>query len=74
VCVQDNEHIPMVIDLGAHWLDGLGNALLPGSNPTAALQGVRLTQIVTRQLSPRAAHFPPLNTARQVRCRQCAVC
>lgn len=57
----------MVIDLGSHWLDGLGNAaMLPGSNPTAALQGIRLTQIVTRQLAPRAAHFPPLATARQV--------
>jgi hypothetical protein len=64
--LQDNEHIPMVIDLGSHWLDGLGNAGLPGGNPTAALQGIRLTQIVTRQLAPRATHFPPLSTARQV--------
>lgn len=64
--LQDNEHIPMVIDLGSHWLDGLANAIIPGGNPTAALQGVRLTQIVTRQLAPRAAHFPPLATARQV--------
>jgi hypothetical protein len=53
----------MVIDLGSHWLDGLG--IMPG-NPTLALQGVRLTQIVTRQLAPRAAHFPPLNTPRQI--------
>lgn len=58
----------MVIDLGSHWLDGLSNnAVMPGSNPTAMLQGVRLTQIVTRQLAPRAAHFPPLATSRQVR-------
>ena len=64
--LQDNEHIPMVIDLGSHWLDGLGNAVLGGGNPTAALQGVRLTQITTRQLSPRAAHFPPLSTSRQI--------
>jgi hypothetical protein len=28
--------------------------------------GMRLTQIVARQLSPRAAHFPPLKTYRQV--------
>jgi hypothetical protein len=66
VQMQDNEHIPMVIDLGSHWLDGFGNAIMPGGNPTAALQGVRLTQIVTRQLAPRAAHFPALATARQV--------
>jgi hypothetical protein len=58
----------MVIDLGSHWLEGIGNAGMPGTNPTAALQGVRLTQIVTRQLAPRAVHFPPLSTMRQVRC------
>jgi hypothetical protein len=58
----------MVIDLGSHWLEGIGNAGMPGTNPTAALQGVRLTQIVTRQLAPRAAHFPPLSTMRQVSC------
>jgi hypothetical protein len=34
---QDNEHIPMVVDLGSHILDGLGNALLPG-NPALTLQ------------------------------------
>jgi hypothetical protein len=59
-------HIPMVIDLGSHWLDGLASSVVPGS-PAMALQGVRLTQIVTRRLAPRAAHFPALATQRQVR-------
>lgn len=35
--IQDNEHIPMIIDLGSHWLDGLGSTVLPG-NPALALQ------------------------------------
>jgi hypothetical protein len=63
--IQDNEHIPMVIDLGSHWLEGLASSIVPGS-PAMALQGVRLTQIVTRRLAPRAAHFPSLATQRQV--------
>lgn len=56
----------MVIDLGSHWMDGLGSSAVLGS-PAIALQGVRLTQIVTRRLAPRAAHFPALATQRQVR-------
>jgi hypothetical protein len=56
----------MVIDLGSHWLEGLASSVVPGS-PAMALQGVRLTQIVTRRLAPRAAHFPALATQRQVR-------
>jgi hypothetical protein len=58
----------MVIDLGSHCFDGLGGTglLLPPHYYShaggAALQGVRLTQITTRALSPRAAHFPPLPT------------
>jgi hypothetical protein len=63
--IQDNEHIPMVIDLGSHWLEGLASSVVPGS-PAMALQGVRLTQVVTRRLAPRAAHFPVLATQRQV--------
>ncbi|WIA37804.1 hypothetical protein OEZ86_014669 [Tetradesmus obliquus] len=63
--IQDNEHIPMVIDLGSHWMDGLGSSAVLGS-PAIALQGVRLTQIVTRRLAPRAAHFPALATQRQI--------
>jgi hypothetical protein len=55
----------MVIDLGSHWLEGLGSSMILGS-PAVALQGVRLTQIVTRRLAPRAAHFPALATQRQV--------
>ncbi|WIA17584.1 hypothetical protein OEZ85_014409 [Tetradesmus obliquus] len=63
--IQDNEHIPMVIDLGSHWMDGLGSSAVLGS-PAIALQGVRLTQIVTRRLAPRAVHFPALATQRQI--------
>ena len=60
----DSEHVPMVIDMGAHWLDGL-QPLSQVNNP-GALMGLRLTQVVPRALAPRAAKAPPLKTLREV--------
>ncbi|GBF94709.1 adenylate cyclase [Raphidocelis subcapitata] len=60
----DNEHVPLVIDMGSHWLDGM-QPLSQVNNPSA-LMGIRLTQIIARHLAPRAGHFPPLKTFRSV--------
>eukprot|EP00775_Hariotina_reticulata_P007075 gene7075-7288_t len=44
-----------------------GSSIMPAAVTIEGVtKGVRLTQIITRQLSPRAAHFPPLATPRQI--------
>lgn len=61
LALVDNEHAPLLIDMGSHWVEGIQPA-----GTASALVGIRITQIVSRELSPRTQHFPALHTARQV--------
>lgn len=66
----DNEAAPLIIDMGSHWLDsGLGAAPLVGGRAGgggAHVAGVRLAQVITRLLAPRAAGWGCLVTPQQV--------
>jgi hypothetical protein len=54
--------------MGSHILEGVSAEDMAGlAGPLApAIVGIRLAQIVTRALAPRALLLPPLKTARQV--------
>jgi hypothetical protein len=59
---------PILIDMGSHILEGVSAEDMAGlAGPLApSIVGIRLAQIVTRALAPRALLLPPLKTARQV--------
>ncbi|GAX82245.1 hypothetical protein CEUSTIGMA_g9673.t1 [Chlamydomonas eustigma] len=62
--VDEFEDVPLVIDMGSHWLEGI----VPNrsENLPASLTGTKIIQIISRGLAGRTAHFPPIYTSKLV--------
>jgi len=58
---------PIVLDMGSHLLDKTSPQGRSRSFAGSYVVGVRLAQVVTRQLAPRAARFLSIKSVRQVR-------